>query len=161
MTCPIRAQAVYATTVAVMTLMGMSESPARAADYDPACETPKKYIEFVQQGKFVEVGELFAADAVFYAPNGDGFRGAEAIRDFYITVAAPLNVIVEPKNFIGGKNECVFEIWTKSKLNAEGIYVPDPDGKFVRGAIDHFTVDEQGRVVELVVHSSPSARMID
>ena len=155
------ASAIHAVSVATLLLAIAVGSSAQAADYHPACETPKKYMEYVQQGKFVEVGNLFAPNAVFFAPNGDVFRGAEDIKKFYIEVAAPLKVIVEPKNFIGDKNECFFEIWTKSKLNEEGIWVPDPNGEFVRGAIDHFTVDDEGRVLELVAHSSPLARMIE
>lgn len=157
----IRVQAICAAAAAIFVPLTVGGVPAWAEEYHPACETPKKYIELVQQGKFVEVGMLFADNAVFFAPNGDVYRGSADIREFYIKVAAPLNVIVEPKNFIGDKNECFFEIWTKSKLNEEGIWVPDANGEFVRGAIDHFTVDEGGRVLELVAHSSPTARMIE
>src|SRR6185503_4114890 len=131
-----------------------------ASAADDACAVSRKYIASVQARDFETVIGLFAPDAVFSTPNGPVLHGAAEIGAFYrTTVAGVTNLVVEPRAFVSSARECYFEIWTKSKKNADGVWVPDANGEFIRGAIDHFTLDSQGRVVELIAFPAPTARM--
>ncbi len=133
--------------------------PAAAADTGTACAVGKKYIEAVQRKDFDTVVSLFAADAEFSTPTGPVLHGAEIGKFYKTTVASTQNLIVRAQSFVGSGAECYFEIWTKSKKNADGIWVPDADGEFIRGAIDHFTLDANGKVTRLVAFPAPTARM--
>lgn len=144
-------------TVVALTLV----SSAALAQSGDASTVGRKYIELVGQREWEAVANLFAPNAVVYAPTGKVYRGAEEIRRFYTVEASQLgaNLVVRPQGFVGSKTECYFEIWARSKKDAEGVYVLDPNGEFVRNAIDHFTLDDQGRVLEMVAHSAPTANM--
>lgn len=136
-------------------------SLAAAAQTGDACSVGRTYIELVQKREWNAVADLFAPDAVVHAPTGKVYRGADEIRRFYTVEASQLgaNLVVRPQGFVGSKTECYFEIWARSKKDADGVYVLDPNGEFVRNAIDHFTLDAQGRVLEMVAHSAPTANM--
>ncbi|MCA0200028.1 MAG: nuclear transport factor 2 family protein [Proteobacteria bacterium] len=145
--------------VVVAGLLGLAAGPA-AAQAGDACEVGRTYIDLVQKREFAAVAGLFAPDAVVYAPTGKVYRGAAEIRRFYTVEAAKLTgLVVRPQGFVGSATECYFEIWARAKKDADGVYVLDPDGEFVRNAIDHFTLDGQGRVIEMVAHSAPTANM--
>ncbi|MEQ9449896.1 MAG: nuclear transport factor 2 family protein, partial [Rhodospirillaceae bacterium] len=139
---------------AVAMLAVTTQLAAQDENLSRACEVGKRYMELVQKRDFEAVSDLFAQDAAFYAPTGVVLHGADDIRAFYLKEAAALDkLVVQPHDFAGDDTHCYFEIWTKSSKNERGIYVLDPDGEFVRGAIDHFTVDEDGLIAEFVAHS--------
>ncbi|MGE4061931.1 MAG: nuclear transport factor 2 family protein [Rhodospirillaceae bacterium] len=143
-----------------LALLASSLNVAAAAQGGDACDVGRRYIELVSKGEFAAVARLFAPDAVVYAPTGKVYRGAEEITRFYTVEAAKLKgLVVRPQGFVGSATECYFEIWARSSKDAAGVYVLDPKGEFVRNAIDHFTLDAQGRVVEMVAHSAPTANM--
>ena len=132
---------------------------AQAADAGRACAVGKAYIEAVQRKDFDTVVGLFAADAEFSTPTGPVLHGAEIGKFYKTTVASAQNLIVRAQNFVGSDTECYFEIWTKSKKNADGVWVPDAGGEFIRGAIDHFTINAAGKVTQLIAFPAPTARM--
>lgn len=137
----------------------LSAALARAADAGRACAVGQKYIEAVQRKDFDTVVNLFAADAEFSTPTGPVLHGAEIGNFYKTTVASAQNLIVRARNFVGSDAECYFEIWTKSKKNADGVWVPDADGEFIRGAIDHFTINANVKVTQLIAFPAPTARM--
>jgi hypothetical protein len=135
-------------------------STAAGAQSGDACTVGRKYIDLVQKREWEAVANLFAPTAVVYAPTGKVYRGAAEIHRFYTVEASQLTgLVARPQGFVGSKTECYFEIWARSKKDADGVYVLDPNGEFVRNAIDHFTLDDQGRVIEMVAHSAPTANM--
>lgn len=137
----------------------LAAGTAAAQDGD-ACKVGRTYIDLVQKREFAAVAKLFAPNAVVYAPTGKVYRGEAEIQQFYTVEAAKLTgLVVRPQGFVGSKTECYFEIWARSRKDADGVYVLDPNGEFVRNAIDHFTLDGQGRVIEMVAHSAPTANM--
>jgi hypothetical protein len=137
----------------------LAAGPAAAQEAD-ACAVGRTYIDLVQKREFAAVAKLFAPNAVVYAPTGKVYRGEAEIKQFYTVEAAKLTgLVVRPQGFVGNRTECYFEIWARSKKDADGVYVLDPNGEFVRNAIDHFTLDAQGRVIEMVAHSAPTANM--
>lgn len=138
-------------------LLTLAETPSFAADDGRACTTAKKYIELLQMGDFEGVGKLWAKDSVFNTPLGTQLRGQAAIADYYKTRIAAAKLILRGQNYIGNDSECYLEIWHRSSPNADGKYVTDPNGEFHRGAADHFFVDPQGLVVEMVAYPAPTA----
>jgi len=157
MKCIAYKSLLVAVLVAILSFAGI---PAQADENSPACQVGKKYMELVQKADFAAVADLFAPNAEFHAPTGVSFYGAVEIRNFYLNDAAALtNLVVRPQDFFGNDHQCYFEIWTRSSPNKDGIYVLDPNGEFVRGAIDHFTINDEGRVVRFVAHSPPTADM--
>ena len=144
--------------IAVLALVVVNTAVAQTTD---ACAVGRTYIELVQKRQWDAVADLFAPSAVVYAPTGKVYRGAAEIRRFYTVEASQLgsNLVVEPRGFVGNRTECYFEIWARSRKDADGVYVLDPNGELVRNAIDHFTVDDKGQVIEMVAHSAPTANM--
>ncbi len=124
---------------------------------DDACTVSKKYIEFLQTKKFAEIGNLFADDAVFYTPTGGTLRGKAAIGNYYTKSVANAGLNLRGQNYVGNTTECYFEIWHRSKPNADGKYISDPNADFHRGAADHFTLNDKGLVVEMVAFPAGSA----
>ena len=144
----------------IVALVSTFVSGAAAAQTGDACDVGRRYIDLVSKREWAAVAKLFAPDAVVHAPTGKVYRGADEITRFYTVEAAQLtNLVVEPRGFVGSKSECYFEIWARSTKDAEGVYVLDPKGELVRNAIDHFTLDAEGRVIEMVAHSAPTANM--
>ena len=135
---------------------------ARAADarINDACATPRQYIDDVQHGRFDRISALFADDAVLYTPVGAIIRGAAAIDQFYKTVVAGTPLAVEGRAFTSGKNDCFFEVWSRSSPNAQGKYIADPAGELIRAAVDHFTVNDQGKVTQMAAFPAPNVSTI-
>jgi len=130
--------------------------PAHAAD-SKACATAKKYIELIQTGAFETIGDLWAKESVFHTPLGTQLHGKEAIGNYYKTRIKEAKLILRGQDYIGDDTHCFFEIWHKSKLNADGKYVTAADGEYHRGAADHFIVDKDGLIVEMAAYPSPAA----
>jgi hypothetical protein len=141
---------------AMVLTAGLTSAPLSAAEAD-ACAVSKKYIELLQTKKFDEIGNLYAADAVFFAPTGRTLRGKAEIGNYYKATVSNAGLILRGQNYVGSKTECYFEIWHRSKLNADGKYVNAADGDFHRAAADHFTVNDRGLVVEMVAFPAGSA----
>ena len=158
--CAKKVVATFALTLVMLAVTG--NGPVQANENSPACMVGKKYMELVQKADFASVADLFAPNAEFHAPTGAVFNGAAEIRNFYLNDASALTkLVVRPQDFVGNERDCYFEIWTRSSPNERGVYVLDPNGEFVRAAIDHFTIDDQGRIVRFVAHSSPNANMFE
>jgi hypothetical protein len=148
----------YLSAVALaLTCTAWITSPASAAD---ACAGPRKYVEYIQQGKFDRISTLFAEDAVIYTPVGAIIRGTQAIDQFYKTVVATTPLAIEARAFVSGKDDCFFEIWSHSSPNAQGKYLPDPAGELVRAAVDHFTVNNKGLVMQMAAFPAPNVSTI-
>lgn len=112
-------------------LMGIT-APRRFAE---------SYVEIINRGAYGELKDLFAVDAVFLGPNRQEFYGREAIGAFYeafLPTITPTNRIV---SYVEQGNDCVYEL--------ESITKDQPEYRL--GAIDHATLDEDGKVVRFTV----------
>lgn len=125
------------------------DKPPAAAKADPAsaCSVPKRYVDLMNAWRFDEVGSLFADNAVFVAPNGKVFVGAQAIQKFYSGFLPTVRGQLVPLSFINDKRECVMEL-AHRRSDKE---------PFRLGAIDHFTINDAGKVERLVVFIRPSS----
>jgi hypothetical protein len=128
-----------------------------------ACDVAREYIRLTDEGQYDEVGDLWAADAVFYNPRGDVIRGQPAIKEFYsnfLRSITPVNRIAslahDPE-----ANVCVMEIETRVVRGEDGHWTPDPDGDWVRGAIDRFVINSEGKVQEMRVFLAPDKAWLE
>ena len=127
---------------------------------DDACAAPRRYVDYISQKNFDAVVGLFAPDAAVFTPTGAVLRGGAAIAAFYKKAVAAVPLVVKGEHFVASGRDCYFEIWSKSKRDADGRYVPDPQGAFVRAAVDHFTVDDAGRVIEMAAFPAPGVSTV-
>ena len=104
-------------------------------------------MDLIAAERYDELGTLFADDAVFLTPIGKVLRGPAEIGDFYkafLPTIKPRNV---PITFIADGDECVMELVTATNL--------DDYAKYRLAAIDHFTVNKQGKIGHMVVFLRP------
>jgi hypothetical protein len=74
-------------------------------------------------------------------------HGSKAIGAFYRNSLGRAVQTIIPISFIAGGNECIMELAAVTKLGEETKYKLD--------AIDHFTMDEQGKIKHMVVFLRP------
>ena len=87
-------------------------------------------------------------------------HGGAEIAAFYKKAVAASPLVVRGEHFVAAGRECYFEIWSKSKRTADGRYMPDPEGAFVRAAVDHFTLNEAGQVIEMAAFPAPGVSTV-
>lgn len=137
-------------------LGGVQAAPALAAS-KKACDVAREYIRLTDEGQYDRIGDLWAEDAVFYAPTGAVIRGKTAIRQFYsgfLRKITPVNRIgsltYDPKT-----NFCAMEIQTRVIKGSKGEWVPNASGDFHTTVIDLFSVNKSGKVQSMKVFLAP------
>lgn len=141
-----------------------AEAPVEDVAAKPnACDVAREYIKLTDEKRYDEVGDLWAPDAVFYNPRGDIIRGQPAIKEFYskfLSSITPVNRIAslawDPE-----ANVCVMEIETRVVRGPDGKWTPDPNGEWVRGAIDRFIINDAGKVQEMRVFIAPDKAWLE
>jgi hypothetical protein len=94
------------------------------------------FYETINAGEYSKIGDLFAEDAEFLAPNGQLFTGRQAITDFYSWHLGRLRPAARCSAHLATDTQCVVEINNK---NAE-------TGEYELTAINYFTFREDGKV---------------
>ena len=115
------------------------------------CAAPHRYVDLINAGKYDQIGGLFADDAVYMGPDGKTRYGSKEIGKFYIRFLKALKPQVKPVSFIQDSDNCVMELASHDKLT----------GKYSLVAIDHFTIDRQGRISRFIVYLRPGTRFQD
>jgi len=126
-----------------------SPPSAASAHGKRACAPAQRYVELIAAERYDEVGTLFADDAVFVTPVGKVLHGSAEIRKFYADLMPKLKPRNVPISFIGDGDECIMELVTATNL--------DNYAKYRLAAIDHFTVNEQGKIRHMVVYLRPQS----
>jgi steroid delta-isomerase len=106
----------------------------------PAHEAAERYVAMVNARDLEGLAALFAPDATLLHPLGR-FEGHGAIRDFYadnILVHSPQITAV---SWVDADRACVFEMDARP-----------PQGDTVAHAVDHVTVDRDGRIERLAIY---------
>src|SRR5215475_7145688 len=109
-----------------------STAPRRFAD---------AYVETINRGAYSDLGELFAEDAVFLAPNRQEFHGRDEIRAFYIRFLSEIVPTIRIVSYVEQGDDCVYELEAKRA----------GDDEYRLGAIDHATLDPDGKVRRFTV----------
>jgi ketosteroid isomerase-like protein len=107
------------------------------------------FYEVINAGRYDEVGDLFAEDAVFLAPNGQMFTGRKEIHDFYSWHLNRLRPAARISRHMETDTQCVVEI---SNENGE-------TGEYELTAINYFTFRDDGKVqrLDIFVRGTPDA----
>jgi hypothetical protein len=113
-----------------------------------ACEAADRYVSLVGARKGSEVAALFARDALFLGPDEQVLRGRDAINAFYSVAVASRVSHVIPLSFMDRGQECMMEIAIAT--------IEEPD-HYRLLAMDHFTVDKDGLIDQLLIYFRPSA----
>jgi len=112
-----------------------------------ACSTPHEYVNLINDGKYSSVGSLFADDAVYMGPDGKTRHGAKDIGAFYAGFLPKLKPQLRASKFFEQGNECMLELENKSGRT----------GGFAPVAVDHFTIDSNGKISSFIVYLRPGA----
>lgn len=123
--------------------------PAASADGKPACQPAQRYIDTIAAGRYAEVGKLFAEDAVFVTPTGKVLRGSAEIGAFYAEMMPKIKPRNIPISFMADGDECIMELVSATNL--------DNYAHYRLAAIDHFTVNAQGKIRHLTVYLRPQS----
>jgi uncharacterized protein (TIGR00369 family) len=107
----------------------------------------RRYLECINDGRYSEVADLFAADAVFLAPDGSTIRGRDAIRSFYASALE----LIRPRR-VWARTLVADERFAVMEIAAE---LSDEDAGREHVVIDHFTVDGGGMVTRMAVYLRP------
>ncbi|MGO9060041.1 MAG: nuclear transport factor 2 family protein [Candidatus Binataceae bacterium] len=110
------------------------------------CQVAKQYVSLINKGQYGALGGLFADNAVYQGPDGKTHHGSKEIGEFYVKMLTRLRPHMKPASFIQQGSECVMELENK-----------DSKGRYVLTAIDHFTVDQNGKATHFVVYFRPGA----
>ncbi|HEX7095995.1 MAG TPA: nuclear transport factor 2 family protein [Acidimicrobiales bacterium] len=111
-----------------------------AASTSPARHAAEAYQTHISAGDADALIALFAPDAVVLHPAGE-FRGPDAIRGFYETNVLPFGVVMDAVSWVSDHRTCVFEIEAHAASGGPAMY-----------AIDHLTVDDDGRIARLAIY---------
>jgi predicted SnoaL-like aldol condensation-catalyzing enzyme len=130
---------------AALPVSGRAQS--NAAEGGSACTAPHQYVKLINEGKYDLIGSLFAADAVYMGPDGKTRHGSKAIGAFYEKLMGDLKPQVKAVSYIEHGDDCLMELDNKDKKS----------GKWELIAIDHFTVDPQGKVAKFIVYLRPGS----
>ncbi len=110
----------------------MTTAPRRFAE---------RYVEIINRGEYGGLSDLFADNAVFLAPGRQEFRGRAEIGRFYERFLGEITPTIRIASYVEQGCDCVYEL--------EAITKGTPD--FELGAIDHATLDDEGKVVRFTV----------
>jgi ketosteroid isomerase-like protein len=106
----------------------------------PAHEAAEHYVANVNTRDLEGLVALFAPDATLLHPAGR-FEGHDAIRGFYADNVLLHSPQITAVSWVNADRLCVFEMDARP-----------PHGDTVSHAIDHVTVDRDGRIERLAIY---------
>jgi hypothetical protein len=114
-----------------------------------ACIAAQRYLELVNAGRYGEIADLFAPDAVVLepmrGPAGGAARGRAEIDAFYSRRIGGMRPTVVGVAFVGTRSDCMLENAAK---------VP-PSTRYALSSINHFAVNRQGKITRMVAFARP------
>jgi hypothetical protein len=111
-----------------------------------ARQAVEKFLQYVREGRFDEVADLFADDAIFMTPHGT-ITGRDNIKKFHSAVRS-VRPRPEPVSITTEGNRSVLE------FQAHVFDQSDDIEPFTM--VDHFTVNEDGKVIRMAVYQRPN-----
>jgi SnoaL-like domain len=100
-----------------------------------------RYVECVNSGAYDKLGLLFAEDAQFHAPGNRELNGRTEIDAFYQQFLPTLVPIIRIASFVEQGRICVYEL--EARIHDQP--------QFTLAAIDHATLDGDGKVIRFAV----------
>lgn len=121
--------------------------PPAATVHGKSCEVAQRYVDIINAKRYGELKTLFADAAVFLTPVGKVLHGPQEIDAFYQTMIGALQPDIVPVSFISDGAHCVMELVAQTRQDA---------GKgYQLSAIDHFTVNAEGKIENMIVYLRP------
>ena len=114
----------------------------------PARRAADHYVDMINANRFGAIEDLFASDATFLPPSGEVLKGRQEIGRFYREEAAQRIKGCRAVSFVQEGDKCVVELEPIRKVP---LALP-----FVARAIDHFTVDAEGKICRLAIYLNPA-----
>jgi hypothetical protein len=99
------------------------------------------YVDTINRGAYAELSNLFARDALFLGPNRQEFHGREEIGAFYERFLSQIKPTIRIASYVEQGDDCVYELEAQVK----------GENEFRLGAIDHATLDSDGKVMRFTV----------
>jgi hypothetical protein len=112
-----------------------------------ACAVAEAYVDRVNAGRFRDVADLFAEDALLLEPTRTTYRGLTAIRSFYEGRIGAMKPQIVPVAYVGDDRDCMVELAVKTEVGGER--------RFALVSIDHFTLDAKGKVARMIAFARP------
>ena len=100
-----------------------------------------RYVDITNRGAYSELRTLFADNAVFLAPQGQEYHGPDEISAFYERFLATITPQIRISSYFEQDNDCAWEL--EALVAGETTYR--------LGAIDHATLDADGKIVRFAV----------
>lgn len=126
------------TQLDVTTIAEENHVTNATAGASSARQVASRYIALVSAGDLDGLVALFRPDATLLHPLGQ-FAGRDAIRSFYADNILPRGLRLTAVSFVADERCCVFELAAHTSTD-------------VTHAIDHLTVDADGRVERLAIY---------
>ena len=124
--------------------------PARASvSPGAACRAAKSYVEHVRAGRFTEVIELFAEDAVVLEPAGGTLRSRKEISEFYTGTIGKMRPDVIDVAYTGDDTDCMVVLAVRIAIAGKP--------RYKLASVDHFTLNAAGKFSRMVAFARPSA----
>ncbi len=102
-----------------------------------------RYVDIVNRGAYRELRDLFAEDAVFYAPGARVFHGRDEIGAFYEAFLPTITPQVRIATYVEDGADCVYELEARTA----------GETGYRLGAIDHATVNADGKITRFAVYT--------
>jgi len=112
-----------------------------------ACAVAESYVDLINAGRYRDVANLFADDALLLEPTRTTYRGLAEIRTFYEGRIGAMRPEVIPVAYVGDERDCMVELAFLTDVGGER--------RFVLASIDHFTVDAKGKVSRMIAFARP------
>jgi hypothetical protein len=124
--------------------------PPRAGHFPgAACRATKSYVDLVRAGRFTEVVELFAENAVVLEPSGTTLRGHDEIGKFYTDTIGKMRPDIIDVAYTGDGTDCMVVLAVR--INIAG------QPRYKLASVDHFTLDAAGKFSRMVAFARPLA----
>ena len=129
----------------------------------PGCDVPERYVTIIQEGRYHDLGGLFARDAVFQNPLGATLRGREAIVAFYTAFLTKVRPIVRGARHVWDADArvCVFELESRMRRQSDGSWINDPEADYTQSAIDRMEINNDGLIQHMTVYTAPANRWLE
>lgn len=124
------------------------EKPAEP-DVPPgrACAVAARYVELVNAGDYAGVAALYADDATFLEPMRPNLKGREQIDAFYTQRIGAMMPRIAAVSYLGNARECMVALALETPIDARP--------RWVLVSVDHFLVDDAGRIESMAAFARP------
>jgi hypothetical protein len=116
------------------------QTPAQAA-----LLAASAYIQAINEGRYEDLGDLFSPDAQWFGYGREPQRGRPAIAAYYQEFLSRIKPTIRAGTMVADGSRCVVELE----------HLDQSTGRFIRGPVDHFTVDSTGQICRFVVYAAP------